>query len=164
MSTHLRMDDVRLAWQARDPELSELVVQLAGQEDDDTSTPPPREGALTFAKLLIEIRSRDFARKPLEEQAIVRVERFKALEAPGAEVPPPERLRLHEVVLALWENNGPYARAALLKIIAEVPLSYGPWKALKTIFKEAEARDDTEVFGALAARIDGEGSGPWDGA
>lgn len=164
MSTHLRMDDVRLSWQARDPELSELVFQLAIQEDDDTSEPPPREGSLTFARLLAEMQSREFRRKPHDEQAIIRVERFRALEAPDAEVPPPERLRLHEVILALWENNGPYARATLLRIIAKVPFTYGPWKAFKTIFKEAEARDDTEVFGALAARIDGETFGLSDGA
>ena len=77
--------------------------------------PPPREGAATFDKFLMEIRSREFRRKPLEEQALVRVAQFKALEAPDAEVPPPERLRLHEVVNALWEDNGPFARACLLQ-------------------------------------------------
>src|SRR5262249_4836449 len=33
-------------------------------------------------------------------------------------------------------------------------LTYGPWRALKGIFKEAEAKGDTEVYGALAARFD----------
>ena len=69
-------------------------------------------------------------------------------------MPLPDRLRLHEILLALWEDNGPFARSCLLAIIARVPLKYGPWRALKRIFKEAEARDDTEVFGALAARFD----------
>lgn len=156
MSTRLRMDDVRLAWESRDPDLSGLVSALAEQDDEETpGTPPPREGARTFASFLLEIRSRPFRRKSLDEQAIYRVEGFKALEASGAEVAPPERLRLHEVVLALWEDNGPFARSCLLAIIAEVPLRYGPWRALKRIFKEAEARDDTEVLGALTARIDG---------
>src|SRR5262249_40475244 len=38
--------------------------------------------------------------------------------------------------------------------IARVKLTYGPWRALKRVFKEAEARGGTEVFGALAARFD----------
>src|SRR5262249_5140370 len=78
----------------------------------------------------------------------------KALESTTAEVPLPDRLRVHEIITALWEDNGPFARFCLLEIIAQVPLRYGAWRALKRIFKEAEARDDTEVFGALAARLD----------
>jgi hypothetical protein len=155
VSIRLRLDDVRRAWEARDPELSGLVTALASQDDEVPGVPPPREGAPTLAGWLAELRSAAFRRKPPEEQARVRVERFQALESPSAEVPPPERLRLHEVVSALWDDNGPYARACLLEVIAGVPLRYGPWRALKRVFKEAEARDDTEVFGALAARVDG---------
>src|SRR5205823_5668225 len=59
-----------------------------------------------------------------------------------------------EVISRLWQDNSPFARACLLRIIAEVPLVYGPWRALKRIFKESEARGDTEVYGALAARFD----------
>jgi hypothetical protein len=159
VSTRLRLDDVRRAWESRDPDLVGLVADLAGQDDDQPpGTPPPREGVATFGKLLAEIRSRDFRRKPLDEQAKIRAERFAALVAPTAEVPPPERLRLHEVVNALWDDNGPFARRCLLAVIARVPLRYGPWRALKRIFKEAEARDDTEILGALAARVDSGGS------
>jgi hypothetical protein len=157
VSTRLRLEDVRRAWEARDPELSDLVADLAGQ-DDETPGTPPREAAPTFAKFLAEIRSQAFRRKPLEEQAHYRIEQIKALESPEAEVPLPDRLRLHEVVLALWEDNGPFARSCLLAIIARVPIRYGPWRALKRIFKEAEARDDTEILGALAARVDGGGA------
>ncbi|WP_435020873.1 BRCT domain-containing protein [Tundrisphaera sp. TA3] len=153
MSTRLRLDDVRRAWEARDPDLVGLVSALAGQDDEAPAT-PIREGAATFDRFLAEIRSRAFGKKTAEERRHDRIAKIKALEAPDAEVPLPDRLRLHEVVLALWEDNGPYARSCLLGIVAEVPLRYGPWRALKRIFKEAEARDDTEVFGALAARID----------
>ena len=56
---------------------------------------------------------------------------------------------------ALWDDNGPFARSCLLRDHRHGCRSrYGPWRALKRIFKEAEARDDTEVFGALAARFD----------
>lgn len=147
------MADVRLAWEARDPDLVRLVESLAESWDDEPET-PIRDGAPTFARFLAEIRSKPFRRKPLAEQAHYRVEQLKALEAPEAEVPLPERLRLYEVIEALWRDNGPFARSCLLAIISRVKLTYGPWRALKRIFKEAEAQRDTEVFGALAARFD----------
>ncbi len=153
MTSRLRLDDVRRAWESRDPELTRLVVELAGEPDENPTT-PPREGAPTFAKFLAELHSQAFARKPADERKHHRIEQMKALESPTAEVPLPDRLRLHEVIAALWEENGPFARSCLLEIIARVPLRYGPWRGLKRIFKEAEARDDIEVFGALAARID----------
>ncbi len=159
MSSRLRLDDVRRAWESRDLDLSQLVVGLAGQPDEPSTT-PPRQGARTFANFLAELRSPAFARRPPEEQSHFRVEQMKALESETAEVPLPDRLRLHEVIIALWEDNGPFARSCLLEIIAHVPLRYGPWRALKRIFKEAEARDDMEVFGALAARVDSSTASP----
>ena len=125
MSTLLRLDDVRRAWEARDPDFVDLVASLAGQ-GDETPEPPPREGAPTFARFLAALRSRDFARKTAEERAHFRSEGMKALESPDAEVELPDRLRLHEVVSALWDDNGPLARSCLLGIIATVPLRYGP--------------------------------------
>jgi hypothetical protein len=154
VSNRLRLDDVRLAWDSNDPDLVGLVEILAGQPDE-APEPPLREGAPTFAKFLAEIRTKAFFKtKTSDEQRHYRVEQIKALEAPDAEVPLPDRLKLHEILATLWEDNGPYARTCLLEIIARVPLRYGPWRALKRIFKEAEARDDSEVFGALAARVD----------
>src|SRR5262249_9453795 len=112
------------------------------------------EGAMTFAKFLREINSYTFRRKPLADQMAYRVEQMKALEAPDAEVPLSDKLRLHELILALWNDNGPFARRCLLQVLATVELTYGPWRALKRICKEAEARNDTEIYGALAARFD----------
>src|SRR5262249_38238255 len=95
-----------------------------------------------------------FRRKSQDEQAHYRREQMQALEAPDAEVPLPDRLRTHEIILALWNDNGVFARATLLRVIDSVRLAYAPWRALKRIFKEAEERNDTEVYGALAARFD----------
>jgi hypothetical protein len=153
VSTGLHLDDLRRAWEARDPELVRLIESLAGQPDEPPET-PVREGAPTFDRFLAEIRSPAFRRLPHEEQAHFRIERLKALEAPDAEVPLPDRLRLHELLLVLWQDDSPFARRCLLQVIAGVPLTYGPWRALKRIFKEAEAKGDTEIYGALAARFD----------
>src|SRR5687768_11214016 len=152
--TQLQLDDVRQAWEAQDPELVRLIQQLARQADQKKDAPPPREGAMTFDKFIAEIHSKPFRKKPDAERTHYRIEQLKALQSPTAEVPLPDRLRLHEIILALWADGGPFARRCLLEVIATVDLAYGPWKALKQIFKEAEARGDTEVYGALAARFD----------
>jgi hypothetical protein len=152
MTTRLRLQDLRLAWEAKGPELVGLIEALATQPDDPEA--PVRQGAATFDRFLATIRSWSFRRKSRDEQAQYRVEQIKALEAPDAEAPLPDRLRLHEIILALWQDDSVFARAALLRVIAVVPLVYGPWRALKRIFKESEVRGDTEVYGALAARFD----------
>src|SRR5262245_29958455 len=153
MATQLQLDDIRRAWDARDPELIKFVELLATQPDRQPDK-PIREGAMTFARFLREINSYQFRKKTPEEQMHWRIEQLKALEAPDAEVPLSDRLRLHEIILALWHDEGVFARTCLLKIIASVPLTYGPWKAIKRIFKESEAKKDTEIYGAIAARLD----------
>ncbi len=155
MAATLSLADVRRAWDARDPELPRLVARLAAQPD-----PPPekplRDGALTFDTFRALGRDYRFRHKPKEEQAHQRAELLKALEAPDAEVPLPDRLWLYTVVLDLWAADDPFARSCLFEVIETVPLAYGPWRALKRVFKEAEAKPDTAVYGALAARFDAE--------
>lgn len=154
----LTLTDLRRAWDTRDPELPGLIARIAVQPDPTPET-PVRDGAPTFDKFLQEIRGYPFRKKSKEEQGHIRVERLKALEAPDAEVPLPDRLKSHEVIFALWTSDDPFARAVLLDVIATCPLAYGPWRALKRIFKEAEAKRDTEIYGALAARFDKEAAG-----
>ncbi|HZY90266.1 MAG TPA: hypothetical protein VFE78_35920, partial [Gemmataceae bacterium] len=92
MTTSLRLADLRLALAAQDPELVPLVEALATQEDEEPEA-PVRAGAPTFEGFLAEIHSRAFRRKPKEEQAHYRREQIRALEAPDAEAPLPDRLR-----------------------------------------------------------------------
>jgi hypothetical protein len=153
VSTSPTLNDIRLAWDAHDPELVSLIVTLAGQLDEPADT-PVREGAPTFQRFLAELRSPSFRRKPQEEQAHFRIEQTRALEAPDAEAPLPDRLRLHAIVLTLWRDDSVFARTCLMQVISRIPFVYGPWRALKGIFKEAEVKGDTEVYGALAARFD----------
>lgn len=155
MTRAVSLDDVRRAWEARDPKLPELVCALAAAPDKAPDK-TPRAEALTYGKFAQELRSWSFRHKPPEERARIRKERWAALEAEDAEVPLPDRLWLHEILRALWTDNGPYARDCLVRIIAGAPLVYGPWRAMKQIFKEAEAAGDLEIFGALAARFDAE--------
>jgi hypothetical protein len=153
MAAVLTLDDVRKAWDARDPRLITLIEQLCNQPVPAPET-PIREGALTFDKFLQGMRDWRFRQKTREEQAHYRIETLKALEDPKAEVPLADKLKVHEVIFMLWQSNDSLARDYLLRIIAKIPLVYGPWKAVKKIFKEAEAKNDSEVFGAIAARLD----------
>ena len=153
MSTPIHLNDLRLALDAQDPELVSLLETLVTQPDEPPAT-PVRDGAPTFDRFLATLRGRPFRRKSEDEKAHYRREQVKALEALDAEVPLPDRLRSHEIILALWNDNGVFARTCLLRVIDGIRLTYGPWRALKRIFKEAETRGDTEIYGALAARFD----------
>ena len=154
MERALTLDDVRRALAARDSDLADHIVALALEPDAQPDAPPARAGAPTFAAFAAEVRSHAFSRKTPEERAHHRVEAAKALEAPGAEVPLPDRARVHEIMLALWRADGAFERDALISVLERVPLRWGAWRAVKRIFKEAEARADWEVLGVLAARFD----------
>ena len=151
----VRLDDVKRALDARDPGLAALIVALANAPDEVPDEPLP-EGALTYAQFTSELRTWRFMYKSDEEKKHYRIESFKELTENDRL---PDRLWLHEIVMGLWEQRGPYEREQLLEIIATCPLKWGPWKALKQIFKEAEAANDTEIMGALTARMDAVRSG-----
>jgi hypothetical protein len=159
MEQALTIEELRRAWEARDSDLADRIVALASLPDraagsGQPGAAPPREGAPTLASFVASLRSPSFRKKPREEQAHLRREGMKALEDPKAEVPLPDRAELHALILALWADNGAFARDTLLQVIARTPLKWGPWRAFKRIFKEAEERGDWEAFGALTARFD----------
>ncbi|MCB9613407.1 MAG: BRCT domain-containing protein [Sandaracinus sp.] len=153
MDRRLRIEDLERARAAFDPDLADLVVALAAQPDLPLR-PKPRDDAPTVERYFLRTSSRAFQKKKAEERRHERVMGMQALEAPDAEVPLPERMRLYELLLSLWRDGGGYERDTLLRVIADVPLRWGPWRALKQIFKEAEEAGDTEMLGALAARFD----------
>lgn len=155
MALELSLDDIRRAWDSRDPELANLIVALANAPDPKPDQ-PPREGALTYDTFSQHLQSWKYSHSKPQERARYRIDTLRALESPQAEVPLPPRLRLHELLLDLWtRSDGAYERAVLLDVIQKVPLRWGPWRGLKRIFKESEAKGDLEVLGALAVRFDG---------
>lgn len=154
MALELSLDDIRRAWDSRDPDLSALIVTLAGAPDPKPDK-PPREGALTYSAFEQYVTSWKYGRSKPQERARYRIDTMRALEATGAEVPLPPRLQLHQILLDLWKkSDGAYERAALIDTIQKIPLRWGPWRGLKQIFKEAEAKGDHEVLAALAVRFD----------
>ncbi|MCP4137446.1 MAG: hypothetical protein GY754_41145 [bacterium] len=151
MAVTVSLEDVKKAWKNKDPNLPEYILALTQAPDPDQEV---REGAFTFKEFWQEIRSYGFTDLSPEERKLYRVEQMKRLEADDAEAPLADRFFLYTILLELWKENGLYERDCLFRVIRDVPLKWGPWKALKKIFKEAEARKDTEMYGALAARFD----------
>ncbi len=78
MPTTVRLEDVRRAREANDPELIRLVLTLAEQSTPQLAT-PVREGAPTFDLFLQTIRGGAFQRKSREEQRHFRVEQMKGV-------------------------------------------------------------------------------------
>ena len=69
----------------------------------------------------------------------------------------PERVRLYEVIVDLWNDSSIYARTQLIDILKFARFKYGVWKAFKQIFKEAEIRYDWEVYAILNDRFHNNG-------
>ncbi|HWU88355.1 MAG TPA: hypothetical protein VN253_13810, partial [Kofleriaceae bacterium] len=123
-----------------------------GGGDGDDSAPvvvPP--GAMTIAKLASTVGERGLANKNGTERKLARHDAFAAAEAsPFA----PPRLRLGTILLALYEQGDPEARAALLHVFVHGKLKWGVWQAAKQLYKLAEVRHDAALFGALGYRFD----------
>ncbi len=147
------LDDIRRAMQARDPELASLIIELSSAHDP-RSRRPTRRGALTYTDFRRHLRSWRYRHQSPQERARYRIESWQKLEAEDAESPLPDRLQLHTILMELWQDPSVYAREVLLEVIAGCFLKWGPWRALKTIYKQAEENGDIEVFTALAARFD----------
>ena len=150
---HLTLSDLEKAWHLKDPALVDYILALVNQPDAIPDQ-PIRAEALSFQKFIVTLSSTSFLAKPAEEQKAWRIEQLALLEAPNAELPLAERLNVHKIILFLWTDNSLYARQILLELIAKLPLIYGPWRALKHIFKAAEANNDYQLLGAIAARCD----------
>ena len=150
VTTQVSLQHIVAARSAKDPQTVDLLLEVIEASPDPT-TPPPREGAYTFHRFLGEISSPLFYRQKSDQQAQQRLEKLKLVES-NPDIEP--RYQSHELIYELWTSGDAFDRSCLLQFIARTPIVYGPWKALKRIFKEAETAGDTEIMGALSARFD----------
>ena len=153
VNSQIRLEHARQAFQAKDPHLVDLLLQIASATADPNAPPPP-EDTYSLAKFSHELSLPSFYKQPAEVQQQVRIEKIGLLELQDADPQLAERLRSHEIILELWQSEGSFERDCLMRILREIPLVYGPWKALKQIFKEAESSNDTEVLAVLSYRFE----------
>lgn len=149
----LSFSQIQQAWQAQDPSLVDKLCTLATQADAFPETPIP-EHELTFDRFLDKIFSHQFREQHPEVQFAERVAMIAKLEADEGVYPLPDRYKIHIILTALWEDGSAYSRTILKQAITALPVSYGVWKGLKRIYKQAEFSQDYEVFGQIAAQID----------
>jgi hypothetical protein len=106
MGLELSLDDIRRAWDSRDPDLASLIIGVATAPDPRPAQ-PPREGALTFASFTAQLSGHKHRREAPQVRARYRIDTMRALEAPSAEVPLSPRLQLHAVLIELWRRAAP---------------------------------------------------------
>ncbi|MEN0063633.1 MAG: hypothetical protein AAGA48_15890 [Myxococcota bacterium] len=153
MQPTITIEDVDRSYEARDRNLWRVIVALALASDPND---PVRDGALTVKRLRVKHRSRQFKALDPESRRQERMRDFAQIEAADAEVTPPPRWWLFRVVQALFDDGSPWARDQLIQAIQALPLRYGPWRAVKGLFKESERRGDWSIYAAIAVRFDTE--------
>jgi len=171
----LSTEGLRAAMERRDPRLAEYLVKLVLLDPaPEALLEAAREHRPNYLRFISQAGGRDLidrvkARDPtlpgqpgysrLKRQKVIATvhhEGWAELEAPASIGHLPDRLSTHQLIEALWEDNSAYSRAMLLEVIAAVPLRWGPWRALKRIFKRAVARGDWTIFAALFVRLSAE--------
>lgn len=148
-----RFEQIEQAYRVQDPALVDMLVALSAQPDPEPTMPIP-DDELTFERFLTKIFSLEFRQKHPEVQFAERVAMIAKLEADEGVYPLPERFKIHIILRALWDDGSAYARAILMSAIDRLPLSYGVWKGLKFIFKQAEFRQDYAMLARVAVRVD----------
>lgn len=155
----IRLSDLERAAASQSPDFAALVVRYSRQADprpgapDESGQPtarPPAD-AWTVDRLRAALHPNNLDGKDEDEQKALRRQAWDSLtSSPWA----PERLKLADLLIALYEEPDAWARNALLEVIGGARIRWGVWRAFKTIYKEAEARHDAEMFGALACRLE----------
>ena len=174
----LSLNGIKAAWQTRrDPRTAEYIVKLV-QLDPALSKDEQKahKGKFTYVQLVDALRPYQFRRSlskrcadlgismypgeiKREEIRSVIAQMHKDLwvQVEAHSEAMPDRLKLADVLLEMWTYKDAFTRNTLLSVMAECPLKYGPWKAMKRIFKESIDRQDWVMFGTIAARLDREG-------
>ena len=134
----------------------EPIAKPASTGDEEVVEVPA--GAFTKERLQQAI-GYELSNKTATERKLARRDAFTAAEqSPFA----PPRLRLGNLLLALYEAGDPQSRAALIEVFARGTMRWGVWKAAKGIYKLAEARHDIALFGVLAFRFDAMTTTPYE--
>ncbi|AUI86701.1 hypothetical protein BS333_10040 [Vibrio azureus] len=121
----------------------------------------PDQEALSTIATFIAYRDSCQNDNPKEKEQR-RQELFELIESEQQGTQCPESLKLYQFLLELWHSKEPGDRTVLCDILAEIPLRYGAWRGIKSIFKQAESEDDWQIYGLILSRLDHERSTPSD--
>jgi hypothetical protein len=161
--------DVERAIRDRDPQLGDLLIRYLAQDDptpgkaelptaadlerDDWeySDPDLPEGAATIDRLRQQVADHAMRGKTATERKLARRE---AWEAAIASPYTPPRLRLGTLLVEVYQQGDAPGRAALAQVFAKGKLGWGVWRAIKTIYKLAEASHDLRMLGVIGCRFD----------
>jgi hypothetical protein len=161
--------DVERAIRDRDPQLGELIVRYLEQDDPtpgktelptaadlergdwEWSDPDLPEGVADLDKLRSAVAEYAMRGKTATERKLARREAWA--EAMASPYTPP-RLRLGQLLIDVYKEGDPAGRAALAHVFAKGRLGWGVWKAIKSIYKLAEASHDIRMLGVIGCRFD----------
>jgi len=157
--------DLERARDQRDPELGRLIIQYVQQPDppeneaedaepDPSKRPAPLgPDAWTMQRMRQQLSKWALYGKTADERRAIRKTAWEGIE--NADFPPP-RLKLGDMLLALYDDPDPdgWARTVIIEVIQGVKIGWGVWKGIKGIYKRSEERYDAEIFGLLAWRFD----------
>src|SRR5262245_51756370 len=132
----LTWEDVERVVHSRATNLAEVVLKFLRQPGSAAPRELP-DDALTEDRLKKALEKlKKEARHPSEKRS--ERESLFSKWTSQKDPAPPERLKLAELLLDLDKPKEPLARQALLALAREVPLIWGPWSALKKLYKAAE--------------------------
>ena len=66
----------------------------------------------------------------------------------------PDRLKLDNVLIDLYEMTTPFARNTIMEVLENVPFSYGVWHGIKSIYRKSIEIGDWEIFASITTRIE----------
>ncbi len=146
------LEQIQQALDSKSPDLVNLFLSF--QQHYEPEKRPLREDVPTFDTFLSDIRSSDFRKLDKEDQMLQRLAKLEALESKDAEEPLSNKLKLHSILTQLWEGEDVFSRNTLKQLLETISYEYGVWRGVKSIFKEAEANHDIEIYGIIASRLD----------
>ena len=171
----LSADGLDSAFKRRDPRMPEYLVKLVILDPAPSGfLDAVKEQKSNYFKFLRELTGRDWTRRIEAKDPTLpgqpsysRVHRKRVIAAQHSEMWQelehaerldilPDRLKVWSLIEQLYSDSSAWSRSALLAIIESVPLKWGPWRALKRIYKSAMVDHDWEIFAALVVRFDRE--------
>lgn len=152
-ASQISFNDLQLAVQKRDPAFVQLFSSFLNQ--DDPSIPSDAsEGNTSFYSFKWDIQSSWDLRMTAQGDERMKFRQEKWEQFLSQEYGVHERFKCDRLLIDLLEEDGEWGRQTLLQLISTIPLKWGPWRAIKQLFKHAESKHDYEIIGAIAARCD----------